>query len=45
MVTADFNGDGKPDLATIDLNDRRIVVHLNKEAGLFGTGVITPLTL
>lgn len=45
VATADFNGDGKIDIAVIDRMDRKIFVYLNNGTGNFGTPVVTSLTL
>ncbi len=37
VVTGDFNGDGKPDIAVSDPNNSKIVVWINKGNGTFGT--------
>jgi hypothetical protein len=41
LVVADFNGDGKPDIAVSNENANTIAVFLNDGAGNFGTPIIT----
>ncbi len=42
VVTADFNGDGKPDLATVSLLSGRVSVLLGQGGSLFQTGAPIP---
>jgi hypothetical protein len=44
MLTADFNGDGKGDLAVLDNNGNGFQVLLGRGDGSFGTAVDTPLS-
>jgi hypothetical protein len=44
MIAADFNGDGKSDLAALDNNGNGFELLLGNGDGSFGTGVDTPLS-
>ncbi|HLZ56079.1 MAG TPA: VCBS repeat-containing protein [Ktedonosporobacter sp.] len=43
LVTADFNGDGHPDLATANLSRNTVTILLNKGDGTFAPGVHYPV--
>ena len=45
IVTGDFNGDGKLDIATTDLYEQRIVVYLNTGNGTFAPPLATTLQI
>jgi hypothetical protein len=45
LVVADFNGDGKPDIAVSDETNNTISVFLNDGTGHFGTPVVTNVTI
>jgi hypothetical protein len=45
IVVADFNGDGKLDIAVSNFDDNNIAVFLNDGTGNFGAPVITPIQL
>jgi hypothetical protein len=42
IVTADFNNDGKPDLAALDGAGGRVLIYLNNGSGLFSAVKISP---
>lgn len=45
VVVADFNGDGKPDIAASNFTENNIAVFLNDGSGNFGAPVITNVQL
>ena len=45
VVLADFNGDGKLDIAVSNFTSNTISVFLNQGNGVFGSPVITPVTV
>ena len=45
LAVADFNGDGKPDIAVTDSYGKNVVIYLNKGDGTFASPVSTPLTI
>lgn len=45
LVVADFNGDGKPDIAVSNFDTNTIAVFLNDGTGNFGAPVVTPVQL
>ena len=45
VVVADFNGDGKPDIAVSNFDTNTIAVFLNDGLGNFGTPIVTPVQL
>lgn len=45
IAVGDFNGDGKPDIAAIDLYDKRVVVYLNNGSGGFAAPISTVLDI
>jgi hypothetical protein len=45
MVVADFNGDGKPDIAVTDNNVKAVYVYLNDGTGAFGSPKLIPVTM
>jgi hypothetical protein len=45
LAVADFNGDGKPDIAVTDVYSQNIAVYLNDGTGHFGTPVVTTLAI
>src|SRR5262249_14119560 len=44
LVTGDFNGDGKPDVATLDATNGRLLVLLGKGDGSFAAPITGPTT-
>ena len=45
LAIADFNGDGKPDLAVTSSLDKQILIYLNKGDGTFGTPLSVTLDI
>lgn len=45
MAVADFNGDGKPDIAATDNDTKNVYIYLNDGAGAFGAPKTIPLTM
>ncbi|CAN5568993.1 hypothetical protein BH10ACI4_BH10ACI4_13440 [soil metagenome] len=45
LAIADFNGDGKPDLAVTDGGGKRVVVYLNNGSGAFGAPISTTIRM
>src|SRR5690348_12542697 len=45
IAVADFNGDGKPDIAALDSNSTNLAVYLNQGNGNFSDPVPTVLTI
>lgn len=45
VVVADFNGDGKPDIAVSNLETNSITVYLNAGSGTFEAPIVTPVQL
>lgn len=45
LAVADFNGDGKPDIAVTDNGDKRVVVYLNDGKGSFLAPISTSVTM
>lgn len=45
LVSGDFNGDGKPDLAVPDYYGKTISIYLNKGDGTFSAPVVTTLNI
>jgi hypothetical protein len=45
LVVADFNGDGKPDIAVTDNADKRVVVYLNNGDGSFSSPISTTIQM
>lgn len=45
MVVADFNGDGKPDIAVTDNNVKAVYVYLNDGSGAFASSKSIPVTM
>lgn len=41
LAVADFNGDGKPDIAVTDSASKKVVVYLNTGGGTFGSPITT----
>jgi hypothetical protein len=41
LAVADFNGDGKPDLAVTDNGNKAVVIYLNNGSGSFSTPTFT----
>lgn len=45
IVVADFNGDGKPDVAVSNFDQNSVAVFLNSGLGIFAPPIITPVQL
>jgi hypothetical protein len=45
LAVADFNGDGKPDIAVTDSSQKQVVVYLNNGNGSFSSPVTTPIQM